>query len=41
MSEQSNELADLVGAEHAATGREYTAGFVTEIETDTLPPGLD
>ena len=41
MSAQSNELADLVGQEHAATGHEYAAGFVTEIEADTLPPGLD
>ncbi|MDE0419584.1 MAG: Fe-S cluster assembly protein SufB [Gammaproteobacteria bacterium] len=41
MSEQSNELADLVGQDHAATGHEYAAGFVTEIEADTLPPGLD
>ena len=22
-------------------GREYAAGFVTDIEADTLPPGLD
>ena len=22
-------------------GRDYTAGFVTNIEADTLPPGLD
>ena len=41
MSEQSNELTDLVGQEHASTGHEYAAGFVTEIEADTLPPGLD
>ena len=41
MSERSNELADLVGEEHAATGHDYAAGFVTEIDTDTLPPGLD
>ena len=41
MSERNSELADLVGEEHAATGREYAAGFVTEIEADTLPPGLD
>ena len=41
MSERTSQLADLVGEQHAATGREYSAGFVTEIEAETLPPGLD
>ena len=26
---------------HAQLGRKYEAGFVTEIESDSLPPGLD
>src|SRR5690606_11748566 len=26
---------------HEQLGRQYEAGFVTEIETDSLPPGLD
>jgi len=30
-------LQDLVGRKHAATGSEYSAGFVTDIEADTLP----
>ena len=41
MSDQSSELTDLVGREHAATGQDYAAGFVTQIETETFPPGLD
>ena len=34
MSAVEAEISDLVG-------REYKAGFVTEIDSDTLPPGLD
>ena len=34
MNTSVKELGDLVG-------REYKEGFVTEIESDTLPPGLD
>ena len=41
MSDQSAELTDLVGREHAAAGQDYAAGFVTQIETETFPPGLD
>ena len=26
---------------HAQLGRKYDAGFVTDIESDSLPPGLD
>ena len=25
---------------HAQLGRKYDAGFITDIETDSLPPGL-
>ncbi len=34
MSSSATEISDLIG-------REYKEGFVTEIEADTLPPGLD
>ena len=34
MNTSVKELGDLVG-------REYKEGFVTDIESDTLPPGLD
>jgi len=34
MSDQSTELDDIAR-------REYAAGFVTDIESETLPPGLD
>ncbi|KAG0921389.1 hypothetical protein G6F31_020345 [Rhizopus arrhizus] len=26
---------------HEQLGRKYSAGFITEIESDSLPPGLD
>ena len=26
---------------HAQLGRKYDAGFITDIESDSLPPGLD
>ena len=34
MSSTATEISELIG-------REYKEGFVTEIESDTLPPGLD
>ena len=34
MSSSATKISDLIG-------REYKEGFVTEIEADTLPPGLD
>jgi Fe-S cluster assembly protein SufB len=34
MSSSATQISDLIG-------REYKEGFVTEIEADTLPPGLD
>jgi len=34
MSNQSHNIDELISAE-------YKAGFVTDIESDTLPPGLD
>ena len=34
MNALETEIDDLVG-------REYKEGFVTDIESDTLPPGLD
>ena len=34
-------MTDLQNAEiHAQLGRKYDAGFITDIETDSLPPGL-
>ena len=41
MSEQEDQLVDLVGPDQASAGRDYAAGFVTQIDADTLPPGLD
>ena len=26
---------------HAQLGRKYSAGFITDIESESLPPGLD
>jgi Fe-S cluster assembly protein SufB len=37
MSTPLAENADI----HARLGRKYDAGFVTDIESDSLPPGLD
>ena len=34
-------MSDRNQAVHDRLAREYSAGFVTEIETETLPPGLD
>ena len=34
MNQPATDLGELVG-------REYKEGFVTDIEADTLPPGLD
>ena len=34
---QSNEQNAQI---HAQLGRKYEAGFVTDIESDSLPPGL-
>ena len=34
MSSSVSAISDLIG-------REYKEGFVTEVETDTFPPGLD
>ena len=34
MSSSVSAISDLIG-------REYKEGFVTDVETDTFPPGLD
>ena len=36
-----NEMASAVADIDALVGRQYKEGFVTEIDSDTLPPGLD
>ena len=36
-----NEMASAVADVDALVGRQYKEGFVTEIDSDTLPPGLD
>ena len=39
MSEQQN--APIQNEQiHAQLGRKYEAGFITDIESDSLPPGL-